>query len=194
MENHEPKEITLLLQKWGSGDARSEAALVEAIYPVLRKLAHAQVRRSSHFTLQATELANEAYMRLIGQRDASWESRGQFFAIAATIIRRIVLDHFRHRASIRAGGEYQFTTIADLAGSDIPAINESVDWLAIDQAILGLEQENPELAKLVEMKFFSGLTNLQIAEVTGCSISTVERRWRFARAWLGEHLADLNRD
>jgi RNA polymerase sigma factor (TIGR02999 family) len=191
LENHESTEITQLLQRWRTGDALSEAKLVEAIYPVLRKLAHAQIRRSSHFTLQATELANEAYMRLVGQKDATWESRGQFFAIAATIIRRIVLDHFRHRATDKAGGGYQFTSIAELPVADIPAIDESIDWLAIDQALLGLEQEDPELARLVEMKFFSGLSNPQIAEVTRCSLSTVERRWRFARAWLGEHLSDL---
>ena len=123
MENHEPNEITLLLQSWRSGDVQSEVKLVEAIYPMLRKLAHAQVRRSSYFTLQATELANEAYIRLIGQKNASWECRGQFFAIAATIIRRIVLDHFRHRASVKAGGSYQFAAIAAESGLEVDKIS-----------------------------------------------------------------------
>lgn len=184
-----PVEITALLARWKAGDRSVEAALLNEVYPMLRDLARAQVRRNSGvLTLQSTELANEAYARLYEQHSVDWQNRDHFFAIAATVIRRVVVDHLRQRSAEKRGGGLPFVSLDDLDENQLPTVDESVDWIAVDQALTELADVDRECARVVEMKFFSGLTTDRIAEVMGSSVATVGRQWRFSRAWLGEHL------
>jgi len=183
------REITALLQCWRAGDRAAESALLDAVYPLLRDLARAQVKRQGGvFTLQATELANEAYIRLEEQKAVDWQSRDHFFAIAATMIRRIIVDHQRARGAEKRGGKLPFVRLSDLHENQAPPIDDSVDWIGLDQALAALHRRDAECARIVELKFFSGLTNDRIAEVCGSSIATVGRQWRFARAWLARQL------
>lgn len=185
----EHPEITALLQRWRGGDRSAESALVTAIYPLLRDLARAQLRRESGaFTLQATDLAHEAYVRLEQQKSVDWQSRDHFFAIAATMIRRVVVDHVRSRDAGKRGGKLPFVRLDELRDDQAPPIDDSVDWIGLDQALNALAVRDAECARVVELKFFSGLTNDRIAEVCGSSVATVGRQWRFARAWLARQL------
>lgn len=182
-------EITGLLARWRGGDRTSESALLEQVYPILRDIARAQIRRNGGvLTLQGTELANEAYTRLHEIKAVDWQDRDHFFAVAATIIRRVLIDYLRERGAEKRGGGLPFVALDELAEGDTPAIDESVDWLAVDQALTDLQAVDAECARVVELKFFSGLTTEKIAEVCGSSVATVGRQWRFARAWLGRRL------
>jgi len=181
--------ITELLGRWKAGDRSVESELVSAVYPVLREIARNQVRRHPGvFTLQATELANEAYAKLFLEQDAEWKNRDHFYAIAATVIRRVVIDYARLRSCEKRGGGTVFVTLDDLREDQAPIIDDSVDWLAVDAALTAFARFDADCARVVELKFFSGLTNEKIAEVEGSSTATVGRQWRFARAWLGRHL------
>ncbi len=181
--------ITDLLKRWRSGDRSVEQALMDLAYPTLLELARAQARRNAGvLTLQATELANEAYERLTEQQSVSWQNRDHFYAIAATVIRRVVVDYLRMRNRDKRGGGLPFVPLNELTERDAPAIDESVDWIGVDQALDAFAEVDPVCARVVELKFFSGLTTEQIAEVMGSSVATVGRQWRFARAWLGQRL------
>ena len=186
-DDHSP--ITDLLSRWKTGDRTVENDLLDAVYPVLRDLARAQVRRhSGALTLQATELANEAYTRLHLQQSVDWQNREHFFAIAATVIRRVVVDYLRGRGSEKRGGGLPFVKLDEIREDQMPVIDDSVDWIAVDQALNELAELDASCAKVVELKFFSGLSTEKIAEVQDSSVATVGRQWRFARAWLGQRL------
>lgn len=190
-----PVEITALLTRWKAGDRSVENALLNEVYPMLRELAQAQVRRNSGvLTLQSTELANEAYARLYDQHAVDWQNRDHFFAIAATVIRRVVVDHLRNRSAEKRGGGLPFVSIDDLNEDQTPIVDESVDWIAVDQALTEFAGVDQECARVVELKFFSGLTTERIAEVLGTSVATVGRQWRFSRAWLGAHFGLASAD
>ncbi len=181
--------ITALLERWKSGDRSVESELLNQVYPTLLELARAQVRRNAGvLTLQSTELAHEAYARLHGQQSVDWQNRDHFYAIAATVIRRVVVDYLRQRSAGKRGGGLPFIALDELTEGETPTIDESVDWIAVDQALVELAEVDAECARVVELKFFSGLTTDRIAEVCGSSVATVGRQWRFSRAWLGERL------
>jgi RNA polymerase sigma factor (TIGR02999 family) len=183
------QDITALLDRWKSGDRSVENELLNRVYPTLLELARAQVRRNAGvLTLQSTELAHEAYARLHEQQSVDWQNRDHFFAIAATVIRRVVVDYLRQRSADKRGGGLPFVALDDITESETPTIDESVDWIAVDQALTELAAVDADCARIVELKFFSGLTTERIAEVCGSSVATVGRQWRFARAWLGEKL------
>jgi RNA polymerase sigma factor (TIGR02999 family) len=182
-------DITELLGRWKAGDRAVESDLVSAVYPVLRAIAQAQVNRNSGLlTLQATEIANVAYTKLIRQRGVEWQNRDHFYAIAATVIRRVVVDYLRLRGRTKRGGGLPFMTLDDMPEEGAATIDDSVDWLAVDAALTDLARVDADCAKIVELKFFSGLTTEKIAEVERSSVATVGRQWRFARAWLGRRL------
>lgn len=182
-------EITQLLERWKSGDDSVERELATRIYPVLRDLARGQLRRnSSVLTLRATEMANEAYVRLCKQQGVDWQNRDHFFAIAATVMRRVVVDYLRQRGSEKRGGGTLFVNIEDLAQDETPFHQDAVDWLEVDQAMTELAVADPKCARVVELKLFSGLSMEQIAEVCESSTATVGRQWRFARSWLAERM------
>jgi len=182
-------EITGLLAAWRQGDRSVEDALAAAIYPVLRELSRAQVRRhSGRLTLAATELANEAYERLHRQRAVDWQNRDHFFAIASTVIRRVIVDYLRQRGSEKRGGDAVMVELDHVEAGELTNPDDGIDWLALDQALTELGAVDAECARVVEMRLFSGLTVEQIADVNGSSTATVGRQWRFARVWLSERL------
>lgn len=191
-----PTDLTALLSRWRSGDRSAERELFDAIYPVLRGIAQARLRRlSTDLTLSATELVNETYERLLGSRRIEYRDRTHFFAMAARAIRHFVIDHLRTRGRDKRGGDLPFVPLSELdqaepAGDD--NIDLRVDWLAVHAAIEALEQVDTGCSRLVELKFFSGLTVEEIAETCGVSRATVVRDWRFAKAWLAQHLQALN--
>lgn len=183
-------DITELLSRWRAGDQDIENALLREIYPVLRDLARARLRRESGaLTLRATELANEAYLKLCQVRGTTWNNRGHFYAVAAKAIRNFVIDYVRTRDADKRGGGLPFVPLDALderVGSEV--ISLDVDWLAVHAALQELEAEDPASATVVELKFFSGMTNEEIADATGVSRATVVRQWRFARAWMATRL------
>jgi RNA polymerase sigma factor (TIGR02999 family) len=185
--------VTDLLDRWRSGDRSVEQELMVIVYPVLREIAAAHVRRSSGMmTLQATELAHEAYERLVEQNQAQWSCREHFYAIAARIVRRVVVDHMRHKSSDKRGGGLPLIPLASLTEDQTPALDETVDWISIDQALHALARRDESCARVVELKFFSGLSTEQIAELLDSSVATVGRQWRFSRAFLSKHLDELS--
>lgn len=186
-------DITEMLTRWKSGDRSVENELLNLVYPTLVEIARQQVRRNSGvLTLQPTELANEAYTRLHEQQRVDWQSRDHFYAIAAMVTRRVVVDHLRNRAAGKRGGGLPFMALDELAEHRMPSIDESVDWIIVDQALTELAGVDADCARVVELKFFSGLTVDQIATVNSTSIATVVRQWRFSRAWLGQRLGIEN--
>ena len=182
-------DITQLLAHWRHGDRDAADALATAIYPALLDLARAQIRRhGTNLTLRATELANEAYTRLLPQSGVDWRNRAHFYAIAATVMRRVVVDYLRSRSADKRGGDVLFVPLQDLTSTDQPTVGDPVDWLAVDQALNELAELDPDSARVVEMRLFSGLGVEEIATVLGSSTATVGRQWRFARTWLADRL------
>jgi len=174
--------VTGLLRAWRGGDRAAEEALLEALYDDLHRRAAGLLRqeRRDH-TLRPTALVNEAYLRLLDQRTVDWKDRAHFLAIAARTMRRVLLDHARkHQAGKRGDGRRPIPLeLAGELGSERHA-----DLIALDDTLEALQEFDPEGARVVELKFFGGLTTEEAAEVLGCSPSTVERSWRAARAWL----------
>lgn len=179
--------ITELLVKWSSGDRAALDELMPLVYGELRRLARSYLRRQrqSH-TLQPTALVHEAFLRLIDQKSVSLQSRGQFFGLAATSMRSILVDHARrHRAAKRGGSQYTMT----LSGAERLMGKSDVDLLALDDALNALEAIKPQHSRVVELRFFGGLTIEETADVLGVSHATVERDWTFARSWLRRELS-----
>lgn len=181
--------ITRLLEAWKHGDAAAENALIVQVYPLLRQLAHAQARRHGDaLTLAPTELVHEAFERLQRQRSVDWQNRGHFLSIAATVIRRVIVDYLRQRSAEKRGGDVVLVEL-DAAGSrELAAADDGIDWLALDQALTALAERDPGCARVAEMRLFSGLNVDQIADVLGSSSATVVRQWKFARIWLADRL------
>lgn len=183
------RDITELLEAWRDGDRTAENALMQLVYPTLRDIARARAGRfSADFTLRATELVNEAYTRLTGA-DIAWRDRAHFFAVAARAIRNIVIDYVRAQGTEKRGGDLPFVPLelaADVAGDD--SVDLRIDWLGVHVALNELEALDADVARIVELKFFSGLTTDEVATATGRSRATVVRDWRFARAWLADRL------
>ena len=181
--------ITELLVRWREGAPDAEAALMNAVYPLLRELARSRLKRGSlqAITLDPTELVNEAYGRLQIARETDWKDRVHFFAISAKIIRGLAVDYVRSRLADKRGGDTVFVSF-DLAEQQAGDSDASIDVLAIDRALAELEREDAVCARIVELKYFSGLTTAEIAEACDISGATVVRHWRFARAWLADKL------
>jgi RNA polymerase sigma factor (TIGR02999 family) len=175
-------EITQLLVSWSNGDQTASEKLMPLVYDELRRLANSYLRRERpNHTLQPTELVHEAYLRLIDQQRVSWQNRAQFFGMAATLMRHILVDYARQRrAAKRQGAEYTLT----LSQADRFNRQKDVNLLALDDALKSLAAIKPEHSRIVELRFFGGLTIEETAAVLGISHATVEREWSFARAWL----------
>ena len=174
--------ITQLLQDWRGGDRKALDALLPVVYKELQRLAHFQLRqeRPGH-TLQSAALVNEAYLRLIGLNPPQWESRTHFFAIAAQLMRQILVDYARrHRAGKRGGGE----ATVPLEDATMLSRGKPIDVVALDEALKALAQIDPRKAQVVELRFFGGLSFDETAEVLKLSTVTVSRDWSTARAWL----------
>ena len=181
-----PHAVTELLAAWGAGEAGASSALIPLVYEELRRQARRALRREGEgHTLQATALVHEAWLRLDAQHDARWESRSQFLAVAAQTMRRVLVDHARARhAQKRGGNDVQISL------GDVPAMDsaDTVDVLALDEALSRLGAMDPRKARLVELRFFAGLSIPEAAAALGVSQATVIREWAVARMWLRREL------
>ena len=180
------EEITELLLKWRSGDSSALDQLIPLVYNELRRLARQCMRqeRAGH-TLQTTALVNEAYLRLVKSSRVDWHDRTHFFAVAAQLMRRVLVDEARKRNVQKRGGE--FTRLA-LSDEVLPAQQQEVDLIALDEALERLAQFAPRKCKVVEMRFFGGLSIDQTSAVLGVSVDIVKREWRTAKLWLFQEL------
>jgi RNA polymerase sigma factor (TIGR02999 family) len=174
--------ITQLLTQWSSGDQAALDELMPLVYDELRRVAIGRLRRErDNHTLQPTALVHEAYLRLTNQQSVDWQSRAQFFSLAATMMRNILVDHARQAKAAKRGGP-QYTLSLDQA--DQLGSGPDVVLVALDDALRELSSIKPQHSKIVELRFFGGLTIEETAEALGVSHATVERGWTFARAWL----------
>jgi RNA polymerase sigma-70 factor, ECF subfamily len=182
-----PEGITQLLIDWGNGDQAALDRLMPLVYAELRRLATNYLRRERMgHTLEPTALVNEAYLKLVGQKHAKWQNRAHFFAISAQLMRRILVDHARrHQAEKRGGSEQQRLSIT--SAQELLA-QPAVDLLALNEALDELSKMDPQQGRIVELKFFGGLSIDETAEVMNISHATVEREWKSARAWLRRQL------
>ena len=183
-------DVTALLQAWPQGDTQVEERLLRAVYTELHRQAVRAMRRESpDHTLQPTALVHEAYLRLVDQRRVEWQSRAHFFGVAAQLMRRILVDHARGRLSAKRGGGMHRISLGDEIpdASDV-ACDESADILALHEAIEHLATFDAEQARLVELRYFGGLTIAETAEALNVSPATVKREWAVARAWLRREL------
>lgn len=183
----ESRNVTELLRAWGNGDPQASEALVPLVYAELRRQARSALRREGEgHTLQATALVHEAWLRLDGQHEARWESRTQFLAVAAQMMRRVLVDHARTRHALKRGGGATQVTLGD--ADNAVAASGNVDVLALDDALARLAIMDPRKARLVELRYFAGLSIPEAAEALGISQATVGREWAVARMWLRREL------
>lgn len=175
------EDLTHILEEWQSGDSSALDRLLPVVYEQLRQIAERHLRRErGDHTLQPTALVHEAFLKLIGQR-VSWQNRAHFFAVSAEIMRRILVDHARKKQADKRGGS-----------APTISLDERIDWsderdvnlVALDDALQELATVDPQQSKVVELRFFGGLSVEETAEVMNISTSTVKREWRMARAWL----------
>jgi RNA polymerase sigma factor (TIGR02999 family) len=183
--------VTRLLDRARGGDGRATAELLPLVYQELRALAARKMRQERcDQTLQATALVHEAYIRLVGQADApAWDGRWHFFAAAAEAMRRILVDRARSRRRLKRGGGAQRRSLETI---ELAADAPSPDLLALDEALRELEQQHPDKAQLVKLRYFAGLTMDEAARALGVSPRTAERAWSYARAWLYARLHPCN--
>jgi RNA polymerase sigma factor (TIGR02999 family) len=176
------EDITGLLGELRAGKKEAESRLVAAVYPELRRIARRYLRgeRPGH-TLQATALVNEAYLQLVGQMDKDWQNRSHFFAVAAQLMRRILVDYARQRKAGKREGHRHRVALTDALAISEDRLDEV---LLIDAALTRLAEWDPRQCRVVELRFFSGLTEDEVAEVLGIAPSTVKRDWNVAKAWL----------
>jgi len=180
------ESVTQLLMKWGEGDQSALDKLMLLVYDELRRVASNYLRRErQNHTLQPTALVNEAYMKLVDQK-AHWQNPAQFYGVAAQLMRRILVDHARQHQAAKRGGTHQqrLSITSARAVADAPA----VDLLAVHEALEELKQFDPQQERIVELRFFGGLSIDETAEVLGVGHATVERDWKMARAWLRKKL------
>jgi RNA polymerase sigma factor (TIGR02999 family) len=179
-------QITELLRAWGGGDDGALERLMPVVYSELRKLASNYMRRQNPgHTLQATALVNEAYLRLVDSSQVNWQNRTHFFAIAAQLMRRVLVDTARRKNSLKRGGENLRVTLDE--GVELP-IEKETDMVALDEALKQLAMLNPRHSRIVELRYFGGLTEEQTADILKISSRTVRRDWHLARAWLFREL------
>jgi RNA polymerase sigma-70 factor, ECF subfamily len=181
--------VTRLLLEWSGGDERARDEMLPLVYDELRRLASSYlVRERQGHTMRPTELVHEAYLRLVDQRQVDWKNRAQFVGLAAVMMRRILVNYARERMAEKRGGDVQKVplSVADPAGEPQDL---DVDVIALHDALDRLEALDARKSRIVELKFFGGLTTDEIAQVLQVSSATVERHWSFARAWLYDAIA-----
>ena len=177
-----PGPVTRLLLDWSDGDAGARDEMLPLVYDELRRLAGLYLLRERRdHTLQPTALVHEAYLRLVDQRRVNWKNRAQFVGLAAVMMRRILVNHARDRAAGKRGGDMRKVPLSD---ADEPGTPQDVDVIVLHEALDQLGAIDPRKSRIVELKFFGGLTTNEIAEVLEVSPATIERDWSFARAWL----------
>jgi len=179
-------DVTQLLLAWNGGEVGARDQLLLAVYEELRRIANGQLigEKPGH-TLQATALVNEAYLRLVDQTRVHWRNRAHFFGIAAQLMRRILVDHARRRQAAKRGGG---VTVVEFEDSLTPRAKRSVDLVVLDDILTRLGEFDSSAVRLVELRYFGGLTIEETAEVLAVSPATVKREWATARAWMHREL------
>jgi len=174
--------ITQMLQAWGSGDEEALHQLIDIVHDELHKLAarHIKRERQGH-SLQTTDLLNEAFAKLVDKKQIEWKNRTHFFAVAAQIMRRILIDHARTRLSVKRGAGGQKVSLEHVA---LVSETRAEELISLDAALMELGKIDPRKSRIVELKFFGGLTTEEIAELEQLSVRSIEREWRKAKAWL----------
>ena len=188
MSQQDPSEITQMLLELTEGNQEVVNQILPHIYDELRRLASSYLRRErADHTLQPTALVHEAYMKLIDQKRVHWQNRAHFFGIAAQVMRRILMDHARKHQADKRGGEAEKLPLEE----DILVVShdKSAELIALDEALEALAQFDEQKAKIVELRYFGGLSIEETAEVIGVSVPTINRQWRMAKAWLYSQLA-----
>lgn len=182
METDKKKEVTVFLKAWSGGDREAADSLMALVYKEMRKLAasYLQKQRSDH-TLQPTALVHEAYLKLIDASQINWQDRAHFFAVAAQTMRNILVDHARGVAADKRGGGAQKIALDEAVGL---SENKEVDLIDLDEALQMLARQDETQSRIIELRFFGGLTIEETAEVLKISPATVKREWTMARAWL----------
>jgi RNA polymerase sigma factor (TIGR02999 family) len=188
----ENQPVTRLLVQWSDGDEAALEELTSLLYRELRSMAQRHLRRErSNHTIQRTALVHEAFVRLINQQSVDWRSRGHFFALASTLMRRILVDHARARLSSKRGGGQAVESLEEM--DDEGTVDESADSdeniTAIDGALTRLAAVDDRQVQIVQMRYFGGLTIEETAQALGISEATVKREWTLARAWLKRELS-----
>jgi RNA polymerase sigma-70 factor, ECF subfamily len=187
MANNDSPQITQLLVEWGGGSQTALENLIPLVYDELRRMAKRYMRgQSAGHTFQTTELIHEAYLKLAKQDEPSWQNRAHFFGVAAQAMRHILVDYARSKQSQKRGGWQEKVTLDETA---IVSSKQSGEMLALDEALNRLTTLDERKSKVVELKYFGGLTNEEIAEVLKTSPETVKRDWKFARTWLLRELS-----
>ncbi len=186
MPSSSPKEVTELLRDWSAGSQQALSQLMPLVYDELRRLAGSYLRKeSSRDTLEATGLVHEAFFRLVDQKEVSWQNRAHFFGIAAQSMRRVLLDYARKRATSKRGGAEVKVTLSEAVAEEG---QRDLDLIGLDAALDGLSEMDPQQGRIVELRYFGGLTIEECAEVLSISPATVKRDWGVARAWLHREL------
>jgi RNA polymerase sigma factor (TIGR02999 family) len=186
------ENVTQLLQDWSQGNQRALEELLPLIYHELRHLAHNFLyRERPGHTLQTTALVHEAYLKLIDQKDARWQNRSHFFAIAAQAMRRILIDSARRHSAEKRGGPQEKLSLDEVP--DV-SLEPNTKLLALDEALNELAEIDPEQGRIVELRYFGGLTIEETAEVMKTSPATIKREWAMARAWLHQALTERSQN
>lgn len=179
-------EVTELLLDWSNGDKRALNKLMPLVYEELRRLAHRYMSRErAGHTMQTTALVNEAYVRLINRKNVQWQNRAHFFAIAAELMRTILVDHARSHASAKRGGGARKLSLEE---GLVVSQERAAEVVALDDALHALAVLDPKQSRIVELRFFGGLTIEETAEVLKLSVATIKREWSTAKAWLYHEL------
>ena len=180
------EEITSLLLAWRGGDSGALAHLMPIVYRRLKGIARRMLRtQNRNETLQTTALVHEAYLRIVDLDRLSWQDRAHFYAMSARLMRRILVDHARHRTRVKRGGGEVLLQLTELTPIPNPQVAEILE---LHEALQELARQDTQLAEIVELRFFGGLNRDEIAEVLGISSATATRRWRAARDWLARYL------
>lgn len=183
-----PPNVTEMLNKWKDGDQDALEKLIPVVYDELRRQAARYLRRERRgHTLQATALIHEAYLRLINQATIEWKNRAHFYAIAARLMRQILVDHSRRRQAGKRGGS---DIRVPLEEAMVTTPGRNVDLVALDEALTRLAEIDPQQSRIVELRYFSGLSVEETAEVLGVSSRTVKRDWNVAKAWLRQQIGE----
>jgi RNA polymerase sigma factor (TIGR02999 family) len=187
-----PQEVSQLLVEWRNGDQQALDKLMPLVYDELRRIASRYMRRErAGHTLQTTALVNEAFLRMVGQQNVDWQNRAHFFGVAASVMRHLLVDRARANGRVRRGGHPQQVTLDEAA---VVSEQKGEELLALDEALTKLNEIDKRKVKIVELRYFSGLSAEETAEVLGVSEITVKREWLKAKAWLYRELTVGTRD
>jgi RNA polymerase sigma factor (TIGR02999 family) len=186
MKSASTHEVSQLLIAWGNGDRAALEKLIPVVYQELHRIAARYMRHESPgHTLQTTGLVNEAYLKLVDQKNMQWQNRAQFFGVAAQLMRRILVDHARKHARLKRGGAIKKVSLDE---ASVISMDKADRFLALDEALTSLAEIDPDKSRIVEMKFFGGLNYEEVAEVEKVSSRTIRREWRKAKAWLYQEM------